>query len=684
MKEQQPFDITETLSEELTSKQLHDDDPAADDAKKDKTGKAKPHKKASKRRRPVLTAVFVVLLALLIGAAFYFFRILSRPETMFQAAKANVTAEPRKELMEPAFDLSAYANLTPEPEDVAPIEVSVAAASSDVSDGTPVPTPSETPEPMESVEPSADPDADIEPNLPEAPEDAEGVEPSPDDPDADIEPDLPEASEAAEDVEPSADDPDADIDPNLLEASEDAEGVEPSFDDPDADIDPDLAETPEAAEDVEPSSAPDADIGSASSETPQAMDNIVNILLMGIDAFEGGGTTSGRQPHTDVMMVVAVNFDKDTVDLITLPRDTFTTAPKYYGYYKLNAVFNVGGGMKDMESGFDLTRQAVEMWLGGITIPYYYALDFQAVIDVVDAIGGIDYDVDQPFRANIPKGKKMTTGKLYSKGMHHLDGNAVLGYLRIRKHADGKDSSRTARQRRMLVAIYTKLKKEGKLSQVPSLINAANSGIYTNTTLSQTASLANYALNRIEPDQIRTRTLSGTDMIQHYYKYCFVDQKNRIKIIKEVYGIDAEPIGVCTPQYENWLYDIGFKTMKHIRQPEKIFKVIEERKAAGKTFTEKQIAAYAACYQAYTALDEAFANYSEQLQKAYVDSSMTKKQISALENKIKKQLTTLNKNVQNTTTALARSCGITTKTYWDSGERWFADPDINEVRVYFG
>ena len=198
--------------------------------------------------------------------------------------------------------------------------------------------------------------------------------------------------------------------------------------------------TPVPVETAEPTPAP-----------PQRL----NILLMGIDAYESGRTTSGTMAHTDVMMVIAVNFDENKVDLITLPRDTLTTAPGHYGYYKLNGVFNVGiggwfrptGKADELADGFMLTCRAAEEWLGGISIPYYYAVDFQAVIDIVDAIGGIDYDVDQWFRS-------MSGRHSYGKGMHHLDGDAVLGYLRIRQSADGLDSSRTARQRRMMVAIF--------------------------------------------------------------------------------------------------------------------------------------------------------------------------------------------------------------------------------------
>ena len=417
---------------------------------------------------------------------------------------------------------------------------------------------------------------------------------------------------------------------------------------------------------------------------PEVQDNIVNIMLMGLDAFENDSTTSGSEPHTDVMMVVAVNFDKDKVDLITLPRDIFTTAPGLHGFYKLNGVFNAGGGMKNMEGGFNLTCRAAEIWLGGISIPYYYAVDFKAVVDVVDAIGGIDYDVDQPFTAYRLVGNTLSSGKHYEKGMAHLDGNAVLQYMRIRHEADGLDSSRTARQRRMMVAIFKKLKSEGKLSQIPELINAATSGIYTNTTLSQTTALANFAMTKIDPDQIHTRSISGDLWYQHYFKYIFVDQQNRINIIKEVYGIDAEPIGVNTPQFENWLYDIGFLAMKYVRQPEKVFQVIQDMKDKGQTFIDAQIADYAACYRAYTALDETFTAWSERLQKAYVDPTMTEEQIKALEKESKTELEALNKTVKDTTLALRDGCGIHLKLDWTVTARWFADQDINEVLVAFG
>ena len=460
--------------------------------------------------------------------------------------------------------------------------------------------------------------------------------------------------------------------------------------------------------------APTADPANASPATPEPAvpvsaapaipkadtSNRLNVMLMGIDAKENGGTTSGSMPHTDVMMVIAINFDENTVDLITLPRDTLTTAPGHYGYYKLNGVFNVGlGGWKkptgqanDLADGFLLTCRAAEQWLGGISIPYYYAVDFQAVINIVDAIGGIDYDVDQQFNA-------FNSNKTYHTGMQHLDGDAVMGYLRIRNGADGLDSSRTARQRKMMVAIFNKLKSEGTLSMIPSLITAANSGIYTNTTLIQTTSLASYA-TKLNTDSIRTRSMFGEiSEIEYDWRYVYVDQQNRIDLIREVFGIEVGPVGTCTRQYERWLHTVGFTAMKYMRQAEKVLNHVQEKKDAGETFTDEQIALYSDCYVAYTALREGFDQATDRLAARYAAAPWREKknsqkswtaenkaadqELTALEAEIKQNINSLQTAVKETTLRLAESIDHRYLT-WTISTKWYMDQDINEVIVAFG
>ncbi|MBO4422188.1 MAG: LCP family protein [Clostridia bacterium] len=404
--------------------------------------------------------------------------------------------------------------------------------------------------------------------------------------------------------------------------------------------------------------------------------NVLNVMLMGIDAYEDGSSTSGSMPHTDVSIVLAINFEQNTVDVISLQRDTFTTVPGYRGFYKLNGVFNVGGGMDDKNGGFELVCRTAEQWLGGISIPYYYAVDFEAVIKMVDAIGGIDYKVDQPFYSH-------SRNAHYDRGMQHLDGDAVLGYLRIRREADGLDKSRNTRQRKMLLAIFDKLKKEGKISQIPALLSAAGDGIYTNTNMSQTTALVNFA-SKLDQDNIRSRAVTGTIKMRYDWAWAFVDQPERVQLIKEVYNINVDPVGTCTVQYENWLHETGFDALKHIRQAEKVLLFVAAEKDKGVEFTDAQIAKYIECYMAYTRLNSLFNDATSELAAAYTGQTSPEGGYTALEKQYAEAIGAAEKTLRETTNELKKAAGYTKSlTYTVNKDAWYDDRDINEVYVDF-
>ena len=74
---------------------------------------------------------------------------------------------------------------------------------------------------------------------------------------------------------------------------------------------------------------------------------IVNVLLIGVDYAEERETWNGKHEyHSDVMIIAAINFDENRVDLISLPRDTYAKIPGVDGIYKLNASLNCGGGLR--------------------------------------------------------------------------------------------------------------------------------------------------------------------------------------------------------------------------------------------------------------------------------------------------------------------------------------------------
>ncbi len=269
------------------------------------------------------------------------------------------------------------------------------------------------------------------------------------------------------------------------------------------------------------------------------LNNIVNIMLIGVDHSVERDTWSGKKAfHSDVMIVLSINKETKQVSMISLPRDTYAEIPGVDGIYKLNASIDCGGSWPN-ESGFQKVCEAAEWMLGGeIPVDYYYAVDMNAVKGLVDAVGGVDFDLDLDFKIQ---------GRSYVKGKQHMNGQAVLDYLRVRKNlgkGEEGDLNRINRQKKMLVAIYDKIKQQNLLAAIPDLLEAFDGNLYTNTDLGKTAALALFAY-QVPSENIQMYSMGGHYQNIFNWNFVLTDQKARVELIKKVYGIDV-------PQYKKY------------------------------------------------------------------------------------------------------------------------------------
>ncbi len=268
------------------------------------------------------------------------------------------------------------------------------------------------------------------------------------------------------------------------------------------------------------------------------MQNIVNVLVIGVDYAVERETWSGKHEyHSDVMMILAINFDENRVDLISLPRDTYANIPGVKGIYKLNAAINCGGGFEaEGGAGFLKVCEAASWMLGGIPVDYYYAVTMPAVKQLVDAVGGVDYDLEVAFTM---------VGRKYNKGPQHLDGQGVLDYLRVRKNVQGTgDLNRINRQKQMMVALFNTMQEQNLLLKIPDIVQSFSGQLYTNCTLEQTMALALFAYG-LSSENIGMYSMGGTMKNIFNWNFCITDQKNRVQIVKTVYDVDV-------PQYPEY------------------------------------------------------------------------------------------------------------------------------------
>lgn len=270
------------------------------------------------------------------------------------------------------------------------------------------------------------------------------------------------------------------------------------------------------------------------------MQNILTVCLIGVDYADEretgyGGKAKDNAFHADVILLLAINFDENRVDMISLPRDTYSKIPGIDGIYKINASLDCGGGLfAEDGAGFKKVCETASWQLGGLPVDYYYAVTMPAVKQLGDAVGGVDFDLDIDFTIQ---------GRSYKQGIQHMDGQGILDYLRVRKNiAQSGDNNRVKRQKKMLVALFESMKEQNLILKIPDILSAFEGQLYTNTNLEQTAALALFAYN-LNSNDIGMYSMgsgsSGTSGVTNIFNwnFCLTDQQNRVDLIEKIYGV---------------------------------------------------------------------------------------------------------------------------------------------------
>lgn len=267
------------------------------------------------------------------------------------------------------------------------------------------------------------------------------------------------------------------------------------------------------------------------------MKNRVNILMLGWDESPERNDEDSvlyrdeeNNFRSDVIMLLTVDFENKVVDLISVPRDTYAPIYNVEGRFKINAAFAKGGSAKG--DGFNYAMKTVSNLLG-VPINYYAGVNMQGMKAVVDAMGGVDYDVDLRIVLN---------GRVLEKGMQHLNGQQVLDYCRARK-GYGTDVSRADRQQRMLFAIFNQLKSKNQIVNLPNVYLGVKDYVNTNLNFDQIAALSMFALD-FDTANLNRHTLDGEYISGTPYNGAsfYVLKNSKLKeLVKDVFGVSIEP-----------------------------------------------------------------------------------------------------------------------------------------------
>jgi len=202
----------------------------------------------------------------------------------------------------------------------------------------------------------------------------------------------------------------------------------------------------------------------------------LNILVMGIDDnWTNRDQMYTKGARTDTLMVVSLDLKNQTARMLSIPRDSRVRIAGTHHWGKINGAFATGGPARAIAT--------VENFLD-VPIDHYVVLKIDATRKLVDAVGGVDLNVEKDMKYNDNWGHLHIDLKM---GMQHLTGEQAVGYIRFRHDREG-DFGRIRRQQQLLHAIADKIKGDPLL--INTVLPSVRDTVNTDLTDGQISALA--------------------------------------------------------------------------------------------------------------------------------------------------------------------------------------------------
>lgn len=229
----------------------------------------------------------------------------------------------------------------------------------------------------------------------------------------------------------------------------------------------------------------------------------ISILMLGVDERKGD---RGR---SDTMIVLTVNPKVQSVQMLSIPRDTRVEIVGKGTQDKINHAYAFGGVSMSMDT--------VEKFLD-IPIDYYIKVNMKGFEDIVDAVGGVTVNNNLNFSYG---------GYHFPKGEIDLDGKKALAFVRMRKQDPRGDFGRNERQRQVIQGVINKGASFSSLTRFNSIFSALGKNVETNLSFDDMKSIQKYysdARNKIDQFQLKGQ---GTKIGGIYY--FIVPEEERLK-----------------------------------------------------------------------------------------------------------------------------------------------------------
>lgn len=267
---------------------------------------------------------------------------------------------------------------------------------------------------------------------------------------------------------------------------------------------------------------------SVSTQVEENLTGYRNIALFGVDSRD---SDLGKGNRSDCIIIASINNDTKEINLVSVYRDTYVDIDGY-GLDKITHAYSYGGpelALKTLNKNLDLN------------IKEFVTVNFDAVADAVDALGGVNIRIEEDEISAINSAIRNTakyTGLeaeyIENAGMQTLNGVQAVGYSRVR-YTEGGDYRRTERMRAVIEAMFKKL-KDKSIGEINSFADKVLPEVYTNLepneVLSLTPNMLSYKMSESIGWPYKTRGIT-TD---RWYGVPVTLEENVKQLHKEIFG----------------------------------------------------------------------------------------------------------------------------------------------------
>lgn len=222
-----------------------------------------------------------------------------------------------------------------------------------------------------------------------------------------------------------------------------------------------------------------------------------NIFVSGIDTYGSVSSVS----RSDVNMVITVNPNTHKILITSIPRDYYVTLATKNAKDKLThaGIYGIEESVATVENLLD------------IKINYYIKVNFTSLIDIVDALGGVNVYSKYSFTSK--------DGYYYNQGYNSVDGKKALSFVRERSAFSEGDRTRVENQAAMIEALINKAISPTIITKYTSLLNALDGSFITNMSINDITSFIKMQIDEMPKWTIENISLNGKDAFDYTYSY---------------------------------------------------------------------------------------------------------------------------------------------------------------------